>query len=231
VYLAGAHLRKTIPLHQLAESTREDISSFFGNYKRALQEGLQLLRSAADPNTIVLACDDTSLGWQDHRSFYVHVSLVDRLPVVLRTYIGCGEFLFGDMTQAQIVRIHKLSGKITFMAYPNFDSAPLPELAARTKVNLRTCAVDTYDHAGQGQLLYFKERYLDPDHPGRKEMVAFSDAIRQIGVSDELFARPSFTELCACLRRSGHSDLLDKVSAGMRCQDGSNQDSLHHETG
>lgn len=203
VYLASANLRKRIPFHQLAQSAREDIATFFGNYKRALEEGLRLLHSAADPDTIVLACDDTSLGWQDDRSFYIHVNLVDRLPAVLRTYISCGELLFGDMTQAQIVRVHKLSGKITFLAYTDFDSAPLPELAIRTKVNLRTCAVEIYDHSGQGQLLYFKERYLDSEHPYRGEMVAFSDAIRQFGVSDERFAGPSWKN--AEMRRGNSS--------------------------
>jgi DNA phosphorothioation-associated putative methyltransferase len=213
VYLASANLRKHIPFHNLAQSTREDITAFFGNYKRALEEGLHLLRSAADPNTIVLACDDASLGWQDDRSLYVHVSLLDRLPVVLRSYIICGELLFGSITQADIVKVHKFSGKVTFLAYTGFDSLPLPELRTRTKVNLRTGLVETYDHTGQGQLLYFKERYLDSDHPARSEMAAFGDALRQLGVPEDRFVGPPIHELCSRLRQAGRIDLLDVLSS------------------
>jgi DNA phosphorothioation-associated putative methyltransferase len=225
VYLASSNLRKPIPLLHLPESVRSDITAFFGNYKRGLQEGFQLLRSAADPSTIVLACDDTSLGWQDNHSLYLHISLVDRLPVVLRSYIMCGELLFGDISQADIIKIHKLSGKITFLAYSNFDSAPLPELVARTKINLRTGVVDTYDHASQGQLLYFKERYLDSDHSGRSEMVMLSEALRQVGVPETQFVGPSAPELCSRLRHAGRTDLLSILFSA---SGGSTEDS-HNE--
>ena len=214
VYLASANLRKAIPFLHLPESARTDITAFFGNYKRGLEAGLQLLRSAADPSTIVLACDDTSLGWQDDHSLYLHIGLVERLPVVLRSYIVCAELLFGDISQADIVKIHKLSGKVTFLAYTNFDSAPLPQLVARTKINLRTGLVDTYDHSGQGQLLYFKERYLDSDHPGRGEMVVISEALRQIGVTETHFVGPSAHELCSRLRQAGRTELLSVLSVG-----------------
>jgi DNA phosphorothioation-associated putative methyltransferase len=212
VYLASANLRKAIPFLHLPESSRTDITSFFGNYKRGLEAGLQLLRSAADASTIVLACDDTSLGWQDDRSLYLHTSLVDRLSVVLRSYVACAELLFGNIAQADIIKVHKLSGKLTFLAYANFDAAPLPELIARTKINVRTGQVDTYDHSGQGQLLYFKERYLDPDHPGRSEMVTLSEVLRQIGVTETQFVGPSAHDLRSRLLQAGRADLLNLLA-------------------
>ena len=174
VYLAGSNLRKPIPFFCLPETVRTDVTTFFGTYKRGLESGLTLLRAAADSNSIVLACDDTTLGWQDNHSLYVHVNLVDRLPIVLRVYVMCGELLFGDIKQADIVKIHKLSGKLTFLSYRDFDVAPLPELVSRTKINLRTGFVETYDHSSQGQILYFKERYVDPEDPLRVEMQALS---------------------------------------------------------
>lgn len=211
VYLASANLRNHIPLGRLPSGIREDISTFFGTYKTALQEGLLLLKSAADPNTIVLACDDTTLGWQDERSLYIHPSLVDRLPVVLRSYILCAELLFGDIGQADLIKLHKYSGKVTFLAYEDFDLLPLPALVTRTKVNLRNGTVDTYNHRDQGQVLYFKERYLDPDHPGRGDMLTVSDTMREVGVSEASFMGPTAPELLSMLRRAGRATLAETL--------------------
>ena len=203
VYLASANLRKAIPFLHLPESARTDITAFFGNYKRGLEAGLHLLRSAADPSTIVLACDDTSLGWQDDHSLYLHTGLVDRLPVVLRSYIVCAESPFGDIRQADIVKIHKLSGKVTFSP-TRTSTLSLPGTRRANQNQSPHGLVDTYDHSGQGQLLYFKERYLDSDHPGRSEMVVISEALRQIGVTETRFVGPSADELCsACDRPVG----------------------------
>ena len=211
VYLASANLRNHIPLGRLPAGIREDISTFFGNYKTALKEGLLLLKSAADPNTIILACDDTTLGWQDERSLYIHPSLVDRLPVVLRSYILCAELLFGDIGQADLIKLHKHSGKVTFLAYEDFDSTPLPFLVTRTKVNLRNGTVDSYDHRDQGQVLCFKERYLDPDHPRRGDMLTVSDTMREVGVSEASFMGPTAPEVLSMLRRAGKAALAETL--------------------
>jgi DNA phosphorothioation-associated putative methyltransferase len=90
-----------------------DIREFFGNYTRALEKGLELLYAAGDPGEIGLACEDLSLGWQDQQALYVHRSLLDRLPAVLRAYVGCATALFGDVAQADVVKVHKASGKVT----------------------------------------------------------------------------------------------------------------------
>ncbi len=165
VYLATSNLRKVIPFSYLPESIRTDITVFFGSYKRGLAQGRDLLYSAADADTIVLACDEAVVGWQDERSLYVRPSLVDRLPTVLRTLIACAELLYGDIHEADILRIHKFTGKVTFLNYADFEVAPLPILVKRTRVNLRTVQVDVFNHAADGQLPYFKERFFDADDP------------------------------------------------------------------
>ena len=40
--------------------------------------------------------------------------------------------------------------------------------------------VQAFDHRGSGQLLYFKERFLAPDHPGIEEMTTFSAKLRKV---------------------------------------------------
>jgi DNA phosphorothioation-associated putative methyltransferase len=162
---------------------RLDIREFFGNYKRALEKGLELLYAAGDPGEIDLACEDLSLGWQDEQALYVHRGLLDRLPPVLRAYVGCATALFGDVAQSDVIKIHKASGKVTFLLYDDFDGKPLPVLQHRIKVNLRTRWVQAFDHRVEGQILYFKERFVGPDHPGRDQMEEFSAKLRDLGIS------------------------------------------------
>jgi DNA phosphorothioation-associated putative methyltransferase len=203
VYLASANLRRRIPLTQLPKSIQVDVRNFFGSYQRGLEEGLKLLYSAADPNTIQLACDDSSIGWQDEGSLYIHAELVSKLPIVLRVYVACAELLFGSASQADLVKLHKSSGKVTFLTYRDFDRSILPELTTRSKVNLRTGTVDVYEHSGQGQLLYFKERFLDPNDPRQESLTGLHQRLRWAGVSEDVFLGPNERELGRMLAQLG----------------------------
>lgn len=212
VYLASALLRKPIPFGHLPDSVKADFSVFFGTYSRGLKEGRDLLHSVADSSNIVLACDEAPVGWQDERSLYVRSSHADQLPTVLRTLLACAELLYGDINEADVVRIHKFSGKVTLLTYPDLQSKLLPQLAIRTKVDLRTARVDVFDHTSDRQLLYFKERYLDADDPERERLLLFSDKLRSLGVSDSAFLGPSFVALKKMLCDSGETELVRELS-------------------
>lgn len=211
VYLAMAHLRRILPFACLPEVIRHDIKVFFRSYKRALAEGRSLLHSAGDSNSIVLACEETTVGWQDERSFYVHTALVDRLPTVLRTFVACAELLFGNILQAEILKIHKYSGKVTFMTYSGFDSALLPALTRSTRVNLRTQRVEVLDHVGDGQLLYFKERFIDPGGQQCSQVRDISEALMKLGISNVTFLGPKADELYRILSAAGRDDLIEEL--------------------
>ena len=79
---------------------------------------------------------------------------------MLRAYVGCVTALFGDVAQADVIKLHKASGKVTFLLYDDFGGKPLPTLRQRIKVNLRTRWVQVFDHSAEGQLLEGKERFL-----------------------------------------------------------------------
>jgi hypothetical protein len=211
VYLGLANLRKKVPFGHLSPRLRLDVREFFGNYQRALQDGLELLYAAGDPGEIELACEDLRVGWQDEQALYVHRSAVDLLPAVLRAYVGCATALFGDVAQADIIKIHKASGKVTFLVYDDFEAKPLPELQHRIKVNLKTRWVQAFDHRGSGQLLFFKERFLAPDHPGRGAMDVFSAKVRRLGITEQVGFGPTKGEFVALCERSGLNINLNKV--------------------
>jgi DNA phosphorothioation-associated putative methyltransferase len=219
VCLASSHLRKSIPFGHLPDTVKTDISVFFGTYSRGLKQGYDLLHSTADSSTILLACDEAAVGWQDERSLYVRSSHADQLPTVLRTLLACAELLYGDLNEADVVRIHKFSGKVTFLTYSNFQSETLPQLTIRTRVDLRAARVDVFDHTGDRQLLYFKERFLDADDPQRERLVMISNVFRRLGISDSVFQGPGILALRQMLCVSGEAELVRQLGLDrLECQ-------------
>ena len=184
---------------------------FFGSYKRGLGQGRDLLYCAADANTVVLGCDEAVVGWQDERSLYVRPSVADRLPPVLRTLIVCAGLLYGDIRGADILKIHKFTGKVTFLTYADFETAPLPVLVKGTRVNLRTLQVDVFNHTGEGQLLYFKERFFDTDDPEHQRLLSISDLLRQLGISDSTLLGPRITELRRIISDANRPNLTEDL--------------------
>lgn len=210
VYVALANLRKRVPFGHLSQNLRFDIREFFGNYTVALQEGMELLYAAGDTGEIELACEELKLGCQDKQALYIHRSVLDELPPVLRAYVGCATTLFGDVSQTDVIKLHKASGKVTFLGYDDFEGKLLPELRNRIKVNLRTRWVQVFDHSADGQLLYFKERFMASSHPRRAEMEVFSAKLRKLGLSDTLLMGPSKAAFAGLLEKAGLNDNLNK---------------------
>lgn len=204
VYVALANLRKRVPFGHLSASLRADIRAFFGNYAQALKQGVDLLYAAGDTGEIELACENLKVGWQDEQALYLHRGLLDQLPPVLRAYVGCATALFGDVAQADVIKLHKESGKATFLVYDDFEGKPLPKLLQRIKVNLRTRWVQVFDHSAEQQLLYFKERFVSATHPGRTGMESLSAKLRKLGFDEGTIGRgPLRPELDALLATKG----------------------------
>jgi DNA phosphorothioation-associated putative methyltransferase len=209
-----ANLRRRVPFGHLSQSLRWDIRTFFGNYTRALEKGIELLYAAGDPGEIELACEELEVGWQDEQALFLHRSLLNELPPVLRAYVGCATSLFGDVAQADVIKLHKASGKVTFLAYDDFEGRPLPELRRRIKVNLKTRWVQVFDHSAEGQLLYFKERLVSREHPRMGEMQAFSAKVRRLGIPEQAGFGPTKAELAQMLDRQGLNENLNKKRGG-----------------
>ena len=228
VYVAMANLRKRVPFGHLSASLRLDIRAFLGNYSRALKKGLELLYAAGDAGEIELACEDLEVGWQDEQALYLHRNLVDQLPPILRSYVGCATTLFGDVAQADVVKLHRSSGKVTFLAYDDFEGKPLPELRQRIKVNLRTRWVQVFDHSAERQVLYFKERFMAPEHPRIAEMRAFSAKVRRLGISDLIVSGPTRAELGKILDRNSLNENLNK-KRGRQTSEPTNRQSMTNE--
>lgn len=190
--MATQQFAKRPAYRHLEQRLQRDIKAFFGDYRSAQAAGLQLLLDAADPKKILAACRlaaTQGLGWLDaEHSLQLHISLVERLPAILRAYVTCGLIMWDTLSDVQLVKIHIASGKLTLMEFEAFDEDPLPRLHRRIKVIVRKLACDVFEYGSPAYpkpLLYRKSRYLHEDHPGYAEQLAFDEALERSGVLDE----------------------------------------------
>jgi DNA phosphorothioation-associated putative methyltransferase len=201
--MATHQFAKTPSYRQLELRLQRDIKAFFGDYKSAQDAGRGLLTEAADPTKILSAARDAArqgIGWIDaEHSLQLHVSMVDRLPVILRAYVACGLILWDALGEIELVKIHIGSGKLTLMEFDDFDRVPLPLLRRRIKVNLRRLDYDIFEYGSQSfpkPLLYRKSRYLNEDYPAYAEQLVFDEALERYGILDSDERRsPSADEL------------------------------------
>ena len=149
---------------------------------------MELLFAAGDVDELSLAIQQLGFGWWDteEQQFTVHRSVLDELPLLLRVYVECAARLFGNPREADLIKFHLRSRKLTFQHYDNFDSAPFPELRLRIKIDLPKLFVTVLDQRSTKtrQLLYFKSRFLPDTDPGKKAAEQVSARLRALGFAE-----------------------------------------------
>ncbi|SHK65367.1 DNA phosphorothioation-associated putative methyltransferase [Marinobacter antarcticus] len=205
VYFANLQFGKRRPFKHMEQRQKSDIKHFFGTFKAAVQEGERLLFETTQVANINAACQEAAehgLGWLDEsHSLQLHTSLVEQLPAVLRCYVSCGTLLYGDVSSADLIKIHIRSGKLTLMTFDKFDESPLPRLLERVKINLRSQRLDFFDY---GEIyippyLYLKSRFINEEHPFFAEQASFDEKLEQLNLADLSGFGPSPEELEALL--------------------------------
>ena len=189
VYAAASLLRKRIPFSQLSATLQRDFRSHFGTHSKGEELARELLYASGDPDEMDIALHYVPFGEKEpiEGHFTFHRDLLDELPAVFRAYVACGARLFGDPRQADLIKIHLQSKKLTFLHYDSFDGETFPMLTTRIKIDLRRMFVTVFQYPPneESQVLLFKERYLAKDHPRRSEMEAVSIRLRGAGVTEE----------------------------------------------
>lgn len=167
VYLAMTNFRKRFLRREIPLRIRHDIRAFFGDLETARSKARDLLFAAGDPDEIELAVDQLNYGVFDREEmhFTFHRGLLDKLPPILRVYVYCGSVRYGNPEEADLIKIHVKSGKLTFLQYDNFEKKRNPMLLFRTKINLRTQFVQVFDHSDSGQKLSLKARFMARSTP------------------------------------------------------------------
>src|SRR5262249_17245582 len=146
VYLALARFRKRPMRSQLPLTLQRDMKAFFGTYAKACAEADELLFRAGDAAAIDGACKRTTTGKLLPDDLYVHRDALASLELPLRIYEGCGRAYLGEVEGANIIKIHRRTGKLSYLIYPDFDDDPHPALLRCVRLNLRTRQIDCYDY-------------------------------------------------------------------------------------
>jgi len=67
------------------------------------------------------------------------------LEPLLRVYEGCARAYLGEVEGANLIKLHRHSGKASYLVYPDFATDPHPALLRSLKLSLRTRDLDCYD--------------------------------------------------------------------------------------
>jgi DNA phosphorothioation-associated putative methyltransferase len=167
VYLALSRFRRRPALGQLPPALQRDMRAFFGTYTKACARADELLFKAGDRGAIDEACKRSPIGKLLPDDLYVHRSAVDLLEPLLRIYEGCGRAYLVEVEGANIIKIHRRSGKLSYLVYPGFETDPHPPLVRSIRLCLRTRQLDCRDDTTSSNppILHRKETFLAPDHP------------------------------------------------------------------
>ena len=134
------------------------------------------------------ACGRAGVGRLTSNALYLHRSAVGTLDPVLRVFEGCARAYLGDVDVANVVKLHRFSGKVSYLAVPKFDELPHPPVRRTIKLSLRNLWLQCIDHTENKNplLLDQKERMVEADHPWRARFARFTIQEAQHGLLDEL---------------------------------------------
>ena len=197
VYFAMRRFDQSRVYADLPDSLKHDVKAFFGSLQKARQQGETLLFSVGDSKNIRETCQhaaEQGFGYLDEEgSLTFHTSNVEALPSVLRVYIACATLVFGDVTSADLLKVHAESGKLSLMMYDDFEGCALPKLLERIKINLPEQRFDYFKYGEQfvPPYLYLKSRFIRDDYPNYTEQREFDKSLASLeGVDVEGYGMP-----------------------------------------
>jgi DNA phosphorothioation-associated putative methyltransferase len=85
------------------------------------------------------------------------------------------------------VKLHRHSGKVAYLVYPDFETDPHPALLRSIKLSLRTRELDCFDYATSTNppILHRKETFLPPGHALMTKFARLTRQEEKHGLLDE----------------------------------------------
>ncbi|NLS94827.1 MAG: DNA phosphorothioation-associated putative methyltransferase [Planctomycetaceae bacterium] len=199
VYLALSRFRRRPKLSQLPGSIQRDVKSFLGSYQAACARADVLLFRTGDPDAIDGACQRAGVGQLVDNALIVHRSALDGLEPILRIYEGCARALVGEIDEANVIKLHRLSGKVSYLSYPDFERNPHPALRQRVKVTLPTLSIDFFDYREweDPPILCRKEELVGRGHEFYEKFARLTREEERWGHSYQILDRERETAFCS----------------------------------
>lgn len=187
LYFAMGLFEKRKPYTQQSEDLKRDIKALFGEYKTAINLATELLFAIADTALIENHCEKAhktlpaSLLNQGH-SLIFHKDFIDELPLLLRTYVGVGLQMYGELNEEiDMIKIHITSSKLTLTNYDDFEKS-VPFLVERIKIKMADQNIDFFDYVDEKRRppLLNKHLYLNPEHEQYKKQLSFDNRLAKL---------------------------------------------------
>lgn len=207
VFLALARFRSRPPISHLPRTIQRDIKTFLGPYTKACGEADALLFQAGAAEAIDAACRESRVGKLLPNALYVHRSALDHLAPVLRVYEGCGRAYLGEVEGASVLKLHRFSGKVSYLVYPDFESDPHPTLSRSVKLCMRTRQLDCLDYARSANppVLHRKDAFLPEGHELRGKFERLTRQEERAGLLDDTPTIGTRDGWAARLRERGYA--------------------------
>jgi DNA phosphorothioation-associated putative methyltransferase len=187
VYVALGKFRRRPAISKLPMDLQRDIRAFFGTYKHACEVADALLFQAGDGDAIDAACKGSAIGKLLPNALYIHKTALDHLSPLLRVFEGCARAFIGDVPDITLIKLHRFSGKVSYLAYPDFDTDPHPALMRGVKVALRSREVFSYDYmeSDNPPILHRKETFVHTEYPMYAKFARLTEQEEKQGLLDD----------------------------------------------
>lgn len=187
LYLALSHFSGCPAVQELSRVMREDLKALFGSYRNARAIAGEALMTAGDMDSIDLACRNSPVGKYSRRSLTVHISALDRLPMLLRLYEGCASRAIGRLEDANVIRFSSRKPIISYLYFPDFDSYPHPVLQTAMDIYLGSVGVGYRDYTEDDNppILHEKDRLVTSDYPLYEKFARLSKQERDWGLLED----------------------------------------------
>lgn len=188
VYLALANFQKRPRFSAYPLDLQRDIRAFFGTFRRGCEQADALLFRVGDAEEIDSACQRAGVGRLIDNGLLIHGTALDELEPLLRIYEGCARSWIGEIDGANLVKLHRFSGKVTYLVCPEFETDPHPALVRRVKLSLRSRDLYCIDYSQHDDppLIHRKNEYLAPDHSLHDKFARLTKQEDRRGLLDDL---------------------------------------------
>jgi DNA phosphorothioation-associated putative methyltransferase len=207
VYLALTRFRQRPTFSLLPRTLQLDVKAFFGAYTRACAQADELLFQAGKAELVDAACKRSRIGKLLPDALYVHRDSLDQLEPLLRVYEGCGRAYLGEVEGANLVKIHRHSGKLSYLAYPDFEKDPHPALTRSVKLCMRSRQLECQDFGQNGNppILHRKESFLHPEHELYEKFARLTKQEERAGLLDDTATIGTRKGWATRLKEKGHT--------------------------
>ena len=188
LYFALGTFTRSAALADLADSLRRDARAFFGGIAKAREASQGFLFSLGDAARIQDACERAVAKGLAHREKegVIHFRGERRhdLPLELRGFLGCASVIFGDLDDAEILRINAAKSTLSLLFVPEFD-ARLPHVTRIARVDLRRQTIlDRVYEGAESLVLLCRSAYADVGSDRDERATIERRVIRLLGLQE-----------------------------------------------